>query len=99
MAGAPLDDMSNILYSDVQSGDQHMKTVSFTEFRNHASDMLTEVEHGETLIVVRHGRPIAEVTPAVNQQPSWKRPALRLSTKGAGLASAILQEREHETLP
>ncbi len=44
-----------------------MKTISFTEFRNHASDMMTEVEHGETLLVVRHGRPIAEVSPATDQ--------------------------------
>jgi len=76
-----------------------MKTIGFTEFRNHASDMMTTVEHGETLLVVRHGRPIAEVSPATDQQPSWKRPALRLSTKGAGLAAAIIGEREHEALP
>lgn len=76
-----------------------MKTVNFTEFRNHASDMLTEVEHGETLLVIRHGRPIAEISPATSQSPSWKRPALRLSTKGAGLASVIIDERDNEALP
>ncbi len=75
-----------------------MKTISFTEFRNHASDMMTAVERGETLLVVRHGRPIAEVSPVTDPQPSWKRPALRLSAKGAGLAAAILQERTRETL-
>lgn len=75
-----------------------MKTITFTEFRNHASDMLTEVEHGETLIVIRHGRPIAEISPIASQQPSWKRPALRLSGTGAGLAAAIIGEREHEAL-
>ena len=76
-----------------------MKTISFTEFRAHASDLLTAVENGETLLVVRHGRPIAEVSPATSPQPSWKRPALRLTTKGAGLAAAIMKDREHETLP
>jgi prevent-host-death family protein len=76
-----------------------MKTVSFTEFRNHASDMMTEVENGETILVMRHGRPIAEVSPVAAQQPSWKRPALRLTTAGAGLAAAIIEEREHEALP
>lgn len=75
-----------------------MKTVNFTEFRNRASDMLTDVEHGETLVVVRHGRPIAEVSPLVNGQPSWKRPALRLSTKGMSLSAAILEERKRETV-
>ena len=76
-----------------------MTTVSFTEFRNRASDLMTAVEHGETLLVLRHGRPVAEVTPIPAQQPSWKRPALRLCVSGAGLASAICEEREHETLP
>ena len=75
-----------------------MKTVNFTEFRKDASEMLTEVEQGETLIIVRHGRPIAEVSPLTDGQPSWKRPGLRLSTKGTRLSEAIIREREHETL-
>lgn len=73
-----------------------MTTVTLTEFRSHASGMLTRVEQGETLLVLRHGRPIAEiapVTPETGAQPSWKRPALRLSAKGAALASAILEDR------
>ena len=78
-----------------------MKTVSLTEFRSHASSMLTEVENGETLIVLRHGRPIAEVSPVADhsdRQLSWKKPALRLSTKGAGLTSAILEDRDRESI-
>ncbi|MCF7838910.1 MAG: type II toxin-antitoxin system prevent-host-death family antitoxin [Candidatus Marinimicrobia bacterium] len=73
-----------------------MTTVTLTEFRNHASGMFTRVEHGETLVVLRHGRPIAEVFPAAPEgdpQPSWKQPALRLTAKGAALSSAILEER------
>jgi len=78
-----------------------MTTVTLTDFRSHASGMLTRVEHGETLVVLRHGRPIAEVSPVIKQDdalPSWKKHALRLSTKGAGLSSAILEERAHEEL-
>ena len=76
-----------------------MTTVTLTDFRSHASGMLTRVEHGETLVVLRHGRPIAEVSPVTktdSAQPSWKRPALRLSSKGAGLSAAILEDRAHE---
>ena len=76
-----------------------MTTVTLTDFRSHASGMLTRVEHGETLVVLRHGRPIAEVSPVIQKDsasPSWKRQALRLSTKGAGLSSAILEDRAHE---
>ena len=78
-----------------------MTAVTLTDFRSHASGMFTRVEHGETLVVLRHGRPIAEVSPVAKQDdtlPSWKRQALRLSSKGAGLSSAILEERVFENL-
>jgi antitoxin (DNA-binding transcriptional repressor) of toxin-antitoxin stability system len=78
-----------------------MTTVTSTEFRSHASAMLSRVEHGETLLVLRHGRPIAEVSPIVsvnNEQASWKRPALRLSAKGMSLSATILAERDHESV-
>lgn len=78
-----------------------MKTVSFTEFRKNASGLFSEVEKGGTLLVMRHGKPIAEISPVSSQRgdvPSWKRPALRLTTRGAGLSAAILQEREREDI-
>jgi antitoxin (DNA-binding transcriptional repressor) of toxin-antitoxin stability system len=76
-----------------------MKTVTFTEFRKHASGLFSEVEKGNTLLVMRHGKPIAEISPASGRQdesPLWKRPGLRLTAKGAGLSAAILQERRRE---
>ncbi|HQI01561.1 MAG TPA: type II toxin-antitoxin system Phd/YefM family antitoxin [Deltaproteobacteria bacterium] len=77
-----------------------MKTVSFTEFRKHASNLFSDVENGEMLVVVRHGKPIAEIKPFTEKsnRPSWKKPGLRLSIKGAQLSSAILEERERENL-
>jgi antitoxin (DNA-binding transcriptional repressor) of toxin-antitoxin stability system len=76
-----------------------MKMVNFTEFRNNASCLFSEVEKGQVLVVIRHGKPIAEVSPvssAPGQALSWKRPGLKLSAKGAGLAAAILEERNRE---
>ncbi|MCU0579769.1 MAG: type II toxin-antitoxin system prevent-host-death family antitoxin [Desulfobacterota bacterium] len=78
-----------------------MKTVTATEFRNHAAGLLTEVEKGEVLLVIRHGRPIAEVSPASpdsHQSPSWKKPGLRLAIKGAGLSAAIIEGRDRENI-
>jgi prevent-host-death family protein len=77
-----------------------MSTVSLTEFRSHASGMLDRVERGETLVVLRHGRPIAEVSPvaAPTAVPSWKKPALRLVAKGAALSRLILAERDDENV-
>ncbi len=78
-----------------------MKTVTLTEFCNHTSGMLTEVESGERMLILKQGKPIAELSPVSvlkKSQPSWKKPALRISTKGPGLSSAILEERTNEDI-
>jgi len=77
-----------------------MKTVSFTEFRKHASNFFSDVENGEKLLIMRHGKAIAEITPVSNdsREPSWKKRGLRLSIKGAELSSAIIEERERENV-
>ncbi len=76
-----------------------MKTITFTEFRRQASGVLSDVEKGETFLVLRHGKPVAEISPPSTEPdagPSWRRPGLRLITKGAGLSSAIDEERRRE---
>lgn len=77
-----------------------MKTISFTKFRKNASGLFSDVEHGEVLVIVRHGKAIAEVSPVSSPDslPAWKRPALRLSVSGAGLSAAILGERTDENV-
>ncbi|MCY3020244.1 MAG: type II toxin-antitoxin system prevent-host-death family antitoxin [Planctomycetota bacterium] len=76
-----------------------MKTVSSTEFRSHASALLSEVENGEVVVVLRHGKPVAEIAPvsdAAQRSPSWRHPGPRLVVRGGGLAAAIIKERERE---
>ncbi len=77
-----------------------MKTVTFTEFRKQASSLFSAVERGEIIVVLRHGKPIAEIIPASLEAtiPSWKKPGLRLSMKGSALSSVILEERERENV-
>lgn len=74
-----------------------MRTITFTDFRKRASGFITEVEHGETIVLLRRGKPVAEVVPFSDEtlrKPSWKKPGIRLQIKGSALSSAILQERE-----
>ncbi|HJX30794.1 MAG TPA: type II toxin-antitoxin system Phd/YefM family antitoxin [Thermodesulfobacteriota bacterium] len=74
-----------------------MKSVAFTDFRKKASDLITEVEHGETLILLRRGKPVAEVVPfsdKAQRTPAWKLSGIRLRIQGSDLSSAILEERE-----
>jgi len=74
-----------------------MKSVTFSDFRKKASGFITEVEHGETLVLLRRGKPVAEILPFSDRSggtPSWKRPGIHLRIRGKDLSSAILEERE-----
>jgi prevent-host-death family protein len=73
-----------------------MKTVTFTDFRKRASGFITEVEHGETLVIFRRGKPVAEVIPFSNKSrriPAWKQPGIRLRIRGSDLSAAIVGDR------
>jgi len=74
-----------------------MKTITFTDFRKKASGFITEVEHGETLVLLRRGKPVAEVIPFtddIRRTPAWKQPGIQLKIQGSNLSSAILDERK-----
>jgi len=74
-----------------------MISVTFTEFRKDASALFSAVEEGETIQVVRHGKPIAEILPFnsdINKPLSWKKNRVKKSIKGEDLSSMILSERE-----
>jgi prevent-host-death family protein len=72
-----------------------MKTVSFTEFRRNASQVLNLVEKGESIRILRHGKAVARIVPANGREgrPAWKRPGLRLVRPGVSLSKAVLEER------
>ena len=74
-----------------------MKTVTCTDFRKQTSNYLSKVEHGESIVLLRRGKPVAEVIPFSEKErraPAWKKPGLRLKLRGSDLSSVILAERE-----
>jgi prevent-host-death family protein len=72
-----------------------MRSLSFTEFRKRASEILTLVEKGETVRIIRHGKTVAKIVPAETEEkiPSWKQPGLGLVRPAASLSKAIFEER------
>ena len=82
--------------SEPRIREQAMKQVSFTEFRRNAAALFNSVEQGETIRVLRHGKPIAEVVPIDPQKTrfSWKRPGLLLAAEGVSISREILKERK-----
>lgn len=72
-----------------------MKQATFSELRNHAKEYFDLVESGETVRVVRNGKPIADIVPLPTDLPSWKRRAAQpLVLDGVSLSRMILEERE-----
>ena len=72
-----------------------MKQATFTEVRNHAKQFFDIVEAGESVRVLRNGKPIADIVPIVNDLPSWKRRrAQPIILDGVSVTKMILEERE-----
>jgi prevent-host-death family protein len=72
-----------------------MKTTNFTEFRKHAAEFLDEVEKGEVVRILRHGKAVADISPVVaDDKPSWKKAPPRIQLSGISLSKAILQNRK-----
>ena len=97
--GEKVEKLDIILYICVHNGKwevYRMKSVTFTQFRQNAAAYFDAVERGETIQVLRHGKPIAEIAPAPTDETvvSWKQPGLRLSVRGISLSREILKERK-----
>ena len=71
-----------------------MREATFTELRNNAKAYFDAVEGGETVLVYRNGKPVAEIVPVRKEAPAWKRPASPLAIKGLSLSREILNDRE-----
>jgi prevent-host-death family protein len=75
-----------------------MRQVTFTDLRNHAKAYFDVVESGESVRVLRNGKPIADIVPVVADLPSWKRrQAQPLLLDGVSVSRMILDERASDT--
>ncbi|QTD45441.1 type II toxin-antitoxin system Phd/YefM family antitoxin [Ottowia testudinis] len=79
-----------------------MQVVSVTEFRARAAEMVDRVQKGETVRILRHGKPVAELVPPQpevaepGRVPAWKRPFEPLHIRradGKSGAQLIIEER------
>lgn len=76
-----------------------MKQATLTEVRNNAKQYFDLVESGESVRVLRNGKPIADIVPVLTDLPSWKRRrAQPLVLDGVSVSRMILEERKTEKL-
>lgn len=72
-----------------------MKQATCTDLRNQAKHYFDLVESGETVQVLRNGKPIADIVPVAADLPSWKRRAVQpLVIDGVSISRLILEERK-----
>jgi len=45
-----------------------MREIQASEAKAHLAQLLDDVERGETLVITRHGRPIARIVPEVDRR-------------------------------
>lgn len=45
-----------------------MREIQSSEAKAHLTQLLSEVERGESFTITRHGRPVAQLVPAVDQR-------------------------------
>ena len=76
-------------------------SIALSEFRANTSAMIDLVEKGETVRILRHGKPVAELVPMRAQEPPkiprWKVPIEPLNIvrpDGKTGAQLIIEERE-----
>lgn len=76
-----------------------MKQATLTEVRNNAKKYFDIVEPGESVRVLRNGKPIADIVPVSTDLPSWKRRrAQPLVLDGVSVSRMVLEEHEAEKL-
>ena len=69
-----------------------MVTVSLVEAKAHLSELLDKVEGGETVVITRHGKPVANITAAVQPKqpiPLKELAELRATTPARKGSSAV----------
>lgn len=76
-----------------------MQTLSLSDFRAHVSEMLDLVEKGETVRILRHGKPVAELVPLraeTAEAPSYLQPfePVMPLPKGYSAVRDLVQERQ-----
>ena len=54
-----------------------MKKIGAYELKTHLSEVLDAVEHGQTVVVTRHGKPIARISPDAVDQRQHTREAVK----------------------
>ena len=74
-----------------------MEYLKFTDFRNKSKNYFDQVEKGNSFIIIRKGRPIAQIIPFNENISGWKRKIKKVKLKkNVKTLDYILSERNEQ---
>ncbi len=71
-----------------------MKTATLTETKNNLSALIDQVRHGETILVLDRGRPVARIESAVTADSAAEGRLARLERRGVVRRATAVMPRE-----
>ena len=70
-----------------------MKHIQAAKAKAQFSELLNDVEHGETVVITRHGKPIVRMTPeALDRRSEIEKVIAEMKQLRKGIKSATLEE-------
>lgn len=75
-----------------------MEYLQFTDFRNNAKVYFDKIEGGQSFVIIKKGKPVAQITPFINTEKGWKREVKRIQLKNKQKITTdyIIEERNEE---
>lgn len=75
-----------------------MEYVQFTDFRNNSKEYFDKIENGQSFIIIKRGKPVAQITPFTNTLKGWKREVKRIKLKNKHKTTTdyIIEERNEK---
>jgi prevent-host-death family protein len=74
-----------------------MTYVQFTEFRNNSKEYFDKVEHGDSFVIIRKGKPIAMLEPfSPRVEQGWKRDIVKVKLRGGRSSADVVREERDE---
>ncbi|MCP4696024.1 MAG: prevent-host-death protein [Gammaproteobacteria bacterium] len=71
-----------------------MREATLTELHDHIRHLFDLVSAGESIRILRNGKPVADILPVPGDIPSWKKRRARpLAISGVRISRVILEER------
>jgi len=68
--------------------------ISTNELKQKLNMILSHIEKGEKCVVIKEGKPIAEIAPVENYTPSWKRRVEKITLpNGVSVQNYVEAER------